>query len=992
MPVDSALLEQHKENIQPLATGRAASKLANYAHAHSAPHYKELLQKQRLVHENNVQSREELDDPLQAYLDYIAWIQDSYPAGNSAESGLVGVLERCTSCFRDTSYYKNDPRYLRVWLEYAKFSDAPREIFVYLAHKDIGLQLALYYEEFACFLEGSGNASDAREIYEMGIEARARPQARLQRAFSHFQRRSESSSGGSPSVIRNALSVKRVEPTAPTGLLKTEHSHKRPKLQVYADEVVPTLKQTLFAGSRAKDLGSIGSRTKENVISATPWAGEVIRQQGESERPHKARFEVYRDEKAAENDEFELYCDENGLTHTIIRQQGKKTERVCANFALIYSEGEECCFEEIMAMNWSKKAKNGATNQLKSDENEPGFAANGPQRPKRARNGGLLQNTPSHQVFTVPLKDDSFVLQNDTFTPLKSNKFANNVKGENRAFLEENGPLLAEEEDAFEKEHSSSLKDTSSFLKETSPPLKDSSFLKDKILNKTSSFLKDDTFTPKRINSTPLKDHTFTIPLNDDTEAVQRPSSPTMTMFSREAASEVYGMFNQAAHNLGSDEEDEKLAENTTNYDGFVTETLSMVPATTETATPPTDHYDSDDQAASLPFIEEPHFDPNEAPELVNPADEEVRNRLLDTLNVPLSTYKGYHGFRQTHIGKMALFEALTNPKTKSISKGSAGAIINYCGDQIYCLRHEVGRGGYGVVYLVETELGDLKALKAEKPASRWEFYVLRSVHSRVQEPRVRQLVVNPDLLSCFQDESFLVMPFVAQGTVLDVVNYYHNRGQSVDEVVGVFLAVELLRAVEGLHKAGIIHGDLKADNCMMRLEAVEKWSSEYCANGSGGWAQKGITLIDFGRAADTSLFGPNTRFVSHWKLDMQDCPEMQKGQPWTYEADYYGIAAVLHTVLFGNFIETKVTPSGYALLHSLKRYWQQELWGPLFDTLLNPYSENCVRSPKVRELRAHREKLACWLIESGLRLLKPALADIEAEMNASSRRLLGLR
>jgi hypothetical protein len=73
-----------------------------------------------------------------------------------------------------------------------------------------------------------------------------------------------------------------------------------------------------------------------------------------------------------------------------------------------------------------------------------------------------------------------------------------------------------------------------------------------------------------------------------------------------------------------------------------------------------------------------------------------------------------------------------------------------------------------------------------------------------------------------------------------------------------MLLAVELFRALENLRCAGIAHGDLGVDNCVIRISAVPGrpvlWVAQY---GAGGWAHKGFALIDLGRVVDTCLFMP---------------------------------------------------------------------------------------------------------------------------------------
>jgi checkpoint serine/threonine-protein kinase len=201
-----------------------------------------------------------------------------------------------------------------------------------------------------------------------------------------------------------------------------------------------------------------------------------------------------------------------------------------------------------------------------------------------------------------------------------------------------------------------------------------------------------------------------------------------------------------------------------------------------------------------------------------------------------------------------------------------------------------------------------------------------------------------------------------------------------------MFFTIELLRLLEGLHKAGFIHGDLKIDNCLVRLEQVSPsssaWAAQYDPTGAGGWHSKGIKLIDFGRTIDTRMFPRGQTFVAEWATDARDCVEMREGRPWTYQADYFGLAGIVYCMLYGKYIEASsivpVTPSPspsqqqqqqgnnrsrYKLATAFKRYWQTDLWTRLFDVLLNPCLVNPDGALPVSDTLAQlRVEMETWL------------------------------
>ncbi|KAF5103715.1 hypothetical protein D0Z03_000087 [Geotrichum reessii] len=353
--------------------------------------------------------------------------------------------------------------------------------------------------------------------------------------------------------------------------------------------------------------------------------------------------------------------------------------------------------------------------------------------------------------------------------------------------------------------------------------------------------------------------------------------------------------------------------------------------------------------------------------------------------------------------------------------------------------RKFLGEGGFGAVYLAEslTERGEptgqLVALKVEDDPNAWEPYILTLLQQRLAGPGFRsqrraleQHVVRLYGAHLFRDASCLALEYLPQGTVLDAVNAARRDAGTalLDEVVVVFFVVQLLRAVEALHAARIIHGDIKPDNVMLQLDPVDEesgevWDRYYRAptdNGSGGspgWAQKRLKLIDFGRAIDLSAYRPDVEFSAvGWagSMDQQDCVEMREGKTWTYQADYHGVAGVIHCMLFGRFIQitARKTPKArtgetvYSISTPYKRYWQQHMWADLFHTLLNSASVAAAAAssssssdntradgmPITYELARLRGTFERWLevnCEAGTNSLKMAVRKLELALTKTA-------
>lgn len=181
--VDIATIEQQKENIQPLASGRSASQLASLS-SHTRSGLGSKLADEHKLFQARVDAVEAFErggqwsareardgdgfnftaeevstwaeDPLDLHHQYARFVVGHYPAGASATSKLVPLLEASTRKFVDDERYKNDPRYLRLWNLYAKHMEQPVDCYRFLFAKGIGEKLASLYEEFALVLEQAG--------------------------------------------------------------------------------------------------------------------------------------------------------------------------------------------------------------------------------------------------------------------------------------------------------------------------------------------------------------------------------------------------------------------------------------------------------------------------------------------------------------------------------------------------------------------------------------------------------------------------------------------------------------------------------------------------------------------------------------------------------------------------------------------------------------------------------------------------------------------
>ncbi|KAL4877581.1 Mad3/BUB1 homology region 1-domain-containing protein [Aspergillus karnatakaensis] len=448
---------------------------------------------------------------------------------------------------------------------------------------------------------------------------------------------------------------------------------------------------------------------------------------------------------------------------------------------------------------------------------------------------------------------------------------------------------------------------------------------------------------------------------------------------------------------------------------------------------------------------------------LCNPIAKPVRDTILNTLQSVLAAYPGYHVHTESHSHYASEIQKFMKPSGRRSKGGDEAAfdvpIIEIPGaERSYIIRRELGAGAYAPVYLAEsidslpsdsddessdsTSGGSIGALSLTRqkaprygfeaiklevgPPNAWEFYMIQTAHYRMSQvpalARSSDSIIRAHELHIFKGESILVEDYRPQGTLLDLVNLVRHEGISgpatgeggLDEALAMFFTIELFRTVEALHACGILHGDIKADNCLIRFDdkpaspldySADPCEVYYSPSGAFGWENKGLSLIDFGRSIDMRAFDPSVQFIADWKAGQHECNEIREMRPWTHQIDLYGLAGTIHVMLFGKYIESTLTDAAtttYRIREPLKRYWERDIWADVFDLLLNPAADRWIQMeratapdasvptlPVLNSMQYLREKMEAWLFahaeKKGLGL---QIRKLEAVFAEKKRRL----
>ncbi|XP_050530497.1 mitotic checkpoint serine/threonine-protein kinase BUB1-like [Daktulosphaira vitifoliae] len=306
--------------------------------------------------------------------------------------------------------------------------------------------------------------------------------------------------------------------------------------------------------------------------------------------------------------------------------------------------------------------------------------------------------------------------------------------------------------------------------------------------------------------------------------------------------------------------------------------------------------------------------------ENINPFDDELINKLL----------KEVVGFpEERHLNGYLEYDTDV-PNMRSEFK---------LGSTKMSFLNELGKGSYARVVKArpDCEGAAERALKLQKPACAWEWYIGKEIQYRLKETDKITYFVNMDNVYLFNNGSIISMEYATHGTLLSVIlTYKQAMNRSIPVTVAALFASQITSAIKYLHQCQIIHGDLKPDNVVVK--SLPNSAMRPC-----------IQLIDFGRSIDMTLLPPGTTFTYSVKTAEFICHEMREKLPWTYQTDYYGLAAIIYMLLMADYMKTTKIRKTWVLMKPLPRYMDKDLWGDMLTTLLNV--ESCNKQPNLDKI-----------------------------------------
>ena len=257
--------ETSKENAAPRKKGRDVAKL-NRAFG-AAP------DDDAAIRHHEAALSTEGDDPLQAYVDYASYLEQHRPTDALAAFEL---RERCCRAFRDDERYKNDARYVQMWLDYADNLTDPDDLFKFMKKKKVGLTSAAFWCAWALRSEERGHVKNAAELYKKGLEKGALPTEMLTAKQAAFEARAVDRERNPPPPRPRPRGLTAQRPSrAPTQQPQSTPaaSGTTPALEIFVDE---GLRPVTAPVDDWPDFGSLRERAKENTRGPTPWTEAAL--------------------------------------------------------------------------------------------------------------------------------------------------------------------------------------------------------------------------------------------------------------------------------------------------------------------------------------------------------------------------------------------------------------------------------------------------------------------------------------------------------------------------------------------------------------------------------------------------------------------------------------------------------------------------------------------------------------------------------------------
>lgn len=958
--------ETSKENVAPLSTGRNVDTLNN-----ALTMDPKLINEMRHIHEAAIRDASNgigpfADDPLAPWVTYTKWVLETFPPGSDL---VISVVEGACRRYSKHPRYREDRRFVRLWIRYADLRNDKLDVFAYMRKHRIGEHVALFYEAWATTLELAREYDKAEQTYKLGIKLGAQPQERLSQRMREYYnrmaaraRRAEKKARDDKKKKEDAerakdASAARAQPTLADSILSRTHTAQvhtapndenemssavvRPALGRITERQAETGRRPMAAASKKRPLG-LGERPRGVEHSAVGKTNVI-------HKPQNEKIEIYADPRPTEvsplaehkkiireQDDFpfaplakahEVSKENDGklpskwagqtlLQNRAAQSRVKRGMRGAAVPIQIYQESEDA---DVVEEHRSRNESSAGYASTYATEDRP-------SSPVPARKS-VASVTPASPTINTKIAmqevDDVF----NSSLPMERERervLASSLSAQRRAVREEpsqpsSGIEIYRDVDDEDKENAHR---TGSMRSVPSRPTGNSR-LEERVLQ-----------------SIPALEGPYVRRIVDDDEYIDANRSG--------AHSQSAGNMTQGAHAAPASVPAPAHEEDVYVDQSWAANSAQVSNTGRETATSAVSHGESQDDGNDpganelIEFLakwcyQEPRFHllDGEDPEVEKEGYFEFypRGKEVATFNVDVYLWPGY-----SRKSKVVAVEDLNN---------------------VLELRDQVE---------IDDDSSDFLALKVYQTSEPWEFYVYRTLHARVGA----QLLTIPTALAYYEGSpaGYLVLDRLCPVSLREVVL---SDNFPLTEGLAMYFTADLLRALEVLHGVGIIHSDVTLDNVLYRSDPNKDLVEDrYMASDPGSWESKGILLVDFNHAVDTRLAVPNgdmgdiVKHASKHGNDYLDsdycCPDASS---WGFNVDCH--CAVMCASKMLNLKDLKAEWSGVELK-----------WGAIWETFFRSVqglSANSKAGETIDTMRRCREMMEGALFED--RGLKTELMEL---------------
>jgi checkpoint serine/threonine-protein kinase len=335
---DGSVIEQVKENVEPLRRGRdphalikalnkgnagtavaattavtcapaSASVAAPPPAAAPAVSSEASLKAERKALEAAIKSYTG-PSPLEPWMAYIKWTQQSYPTA-APSSHLLPLLEKCTRTFLKDERVRHTLQYLQVWFMYMDVVEDPLDMFAFLQLQGIGVKHVQLFEGWSLTLERRGRTQDALDALQLGLNSGAQPAWRLKNAKQRMQERAAKSIA--QAVIADPQAFDSAQAGAGAGGAPlTQEQRIAAAAQLLADENGGTVRQPLQRIGGGADRAPVFERPSngQTMYAGVPGAARAVTAAAAGSNPFAgAKKAGAASSSNASN--FQVFCDDS---------------------------------------------------------------------------------------------------------------------------------------------------------------------------------------------------------------------------------------------------------------------------------------------------------------------------------------------------------------------------------------------------------------------------------------------------------------------------------------------------------------------------------------------------------------------------------------------------------------------------------------------------------------------------------------------------------